>query len=336
MASSVYRGSISMTGASEMIKLLPCIFYVLLPLCSGFAQMHSVSPISSPRYASGDFDGDGTPEIVVGGRVGPFRAITDPLSTKRARVDLLKLEGNELTVLAIGPELNQVDDVAAGNLDGKLGVEIVAVGAGRLTILGWDGNHLLRLHDEQLPSDQTQRVETIDIDNDGVEELVLTLYDIGDDGDTGVTSLNVYSWNGSLKQLQSLVVRSHVGDIAVVKDAEPRLVLERGTGEEGGEALIIGLKKYQHREIWRGYITNRGQRALNLATMETSGQLVVGATNGSVRLYQITESGLHFRGHGPSLGNAAMLLVHRKQGGISLIGGRVVGSQSVSVSPISF
>jgi hypothetical protein len=320
-----------------MVKTLSLLLLTILPPRDACAQLYSIPPISNPRFASGDIDGDGEKDIIVGGRVGPFRALTDPLSDKHARVDLYKREGNVLTVLTTGPELNQVDDVATGNLDHKKGAEILAVGAGRLIVLGWDRNHLVRLHTELLPSNLTQRIETIDIDSDGIDELIITLYGVGEDGDSGKTTVNIYAWStSSLRLLQSLEIDSHVGDLAVVANSAPKLVLETGTGEEGGEARMIGLGLHHHWEVWRGQITDGSRRSLSLSSIET-GQLAVGTPNGTVRLYQVAETELYFKGTGPELRNTAgILLVRSQESEITLIGGSKIGPHDISLSTVSF
>jgi hypothetical protein len=331
------HGFISMTGGFSIMRL-PLLACLLLFPGNVLAQFFSIPPISHPRYASGDIDGDGTVEIVVGGRVGPFKAITDPLSTKRARVDLYRRGGNDLSILATGPDLNQVDDVATGNLNSESGMEILAVGAGRLFVLGWTGDRLAIRNVENLPSGSSQRIETIDIDNDGSDELILTRYGLSGDGDVGTTSVNVYSWEtGKLSLLQTIDLRTHVGDLAVVEDAEPKLILETGTGDEGGEVRVFGLGLTHHREIWRGQATEHRNRALSLASIPGTGHLVVGSVTGDVRLFLLEKTGMSFRGKGPSQRNiSGILLLDDGLEVLSVIGTSTTSQVPASILPLSF
>ena len=173
--------------AGRLRWLVPCLVVGLMPLMAGAwspvarAGVLELGEISRPRFASGDVDGDGQAELIVGGRVGPFRAVTDPPTSGRARVEVYRREGRLFQPMGAGFELSQVADVASGDLDGDGRWEVVAVGGGRMVILGWQAGSLAIRHVESLGNEWSDRVAAGDVDGDGRHELAVTLYGIGDE-----------------------------------------------------------------------------------------------------------------------------------------------------------
>lgn len=314
-----------------------------LPFTSARAQPVLLEPIASPRFAAGDVDGDGTDEIIAGGRVGPFRAVTDPASVKRARVDVYRQQGDLLQLLASGPELHVVEDVAAGDLDGDGRAEILAVGNGRLVLLDWHSKSLRIRRVEPLDSGWTDRVAAGDLDGDGRAEVAVTFYGVEADAERGRTEIVFYAWTGSgLAPLQALDVSMHVGDLALIapgKGGGPQLILEVGTGDEGGEIRLYRTSGQPYpREVWRGPGTPGGARALNLATLPGSNAIAVGAIDGTVRLFELEGDGLRFRASGPPARPLTGLLLLNSPGGRArlLLGARGARMSAARLLPLPF
>ena len=275
--------------------------------------------ISEPRFALGDVDGDGVPEVIVGGRVGPFRAVTDPQIRKRARVEAGRMAGRMLHVMGASPELHVVEDVAAGDVDGDGRDEVMAVGGGRLITLGWEDGSLRIRHVEALPSGWTDRVAVGDADGDGSPEVALTLYHIEDGAEVGRTTLVLYRWQaGAWLERWSEEVPMHVGDLDLADldgTGGCELVLEAGAGDEGGEGRLFRFTDGSYTQIWSGTITDYGRRALSLSAIPgKNGMVAVAEVEGSVRLFRMEGDALRFRGPGPVARGVTGLLLLQGSG----------------------
>ena len=256
--------------------------------------------ISSPRFARGDVTGDGIAEVIAGGRVGPFRGVDAPPQAQRARIAVYRMAGSLLELLGEGPELHVVEDVAAGDLDGDGHDEVLAVGAGRLVVLGWAGNALHIRRIVNLEGLWTDRVVAGDLDGDGRTEVGVTVYDVDADADVGKTAVVFYDWEANGPVLNArFEVPLHVGDMCLADlDASGRLelVLEAGTGDEGGEARVYRAPGGTFREVWRGPVTENRLRATHLSAVPGRfGVLAAGSPGGQIQFYRLEGNRLTYQ-----------------------------------------
>ncbi|MDA0748875.1 MAG: VCBS repeat-containing protein, partial [bacterium] len=283
-----------------------------------------------------DLDGDGIPELLAGGRVGPFRPQTDPASSKHARVDLYRRVNGQMFLLSSSPELHVVEDIAAADLDGDGRTEILAIGAGRLVVLRWNGQDLSVLHTESLPENRAYRVDAADLDNDGRAEIAVALYRIHDGAERGDTRVQIYRWTTDRFDLQqNLDIPMHVGDLALAKG--PALILETGTGEEGGTAVVFRLYPQHALETWQGPVTENSIRALNLCVLPGSHLVAIGPVSGNIELFTLDSNGLRFVAHGPRAHPLTGLLLLPDPGrAVEVLTGISGPRPSIRSTPFSF
>jgi len=298
--------------------------------------------IARPRFAAGDVDGDGLAETVVGGRVGPFRPEGTPVSSRRSRVEVCRLSGDMLIPLASNSDVCGIEDVAVGDLDGDGRAEVLAVGHGRLLVLSYSPGALVLRRREHLPCTWTDRVDAADLDADGRAEVVVTLYGLEPGHDVGETRVSVLRWQaGALHEIYSVDVPAHVGDLALADlDGHPgqELVLEVGTGEEGGQARVYRASGRACVEVWRGPLTRDRLRALDVTALSGSpGWVAAAAVDGVVRVYLYAMDALRLARqevHGTP--RSGLVIVHDPVYGAKLrIGGASPGSspRTLKLSP---
>lgn len=253
-------------------------------------------PIAHPRFASGDLDGDGRQEVVVGGRVGPFRALTDPAATGRARIDVYSQEGRLLSPIAGNDRLHVVNDVATADLDADGRDEVLAVGTGLLSVFGLGGDGLSLLRQISLDAGWTHRIDAADLDGDGRPEIAIAGYRIGPDAGRGSTTISIHRWTGAgLDHWGQVEIPLHVGDF-VLGDLDdsggPDLVLETGAGDEGGEAALFRLFGNRFIEAWRGPVTEGAARSLHLSALPGSRIIAFGLPGGTVACFEVAGGAL--------------------------------------------
>ena len=247
--------------------------------------------ITAPRLTSGDLDGDGVEEVVVAGRVGPFRAVTDPFESKQARIDVFRLTGGDLALVWSSPNLHVINDVATGDVDGDGAPEIVAIGDYRMYIYRWEDERGTAIWSSPFARGRAMRIDMADLDSDGRAELVVAEQVPRFNADLSPTQITVYSFDGQvLLALSSLWSDMHVGDLALTRrrGAETYLFFEEGGEEEGGTIVTYGFSGTSPRLIGRELLIPTRQRALALS-VEAKGLgqhvLAVGCVSGDIRIY---------------------------------------------------
>ena len=261
-----------------------------------FAFFYWVFPIGAQvgfydvRFARCDVDGDGVWEVVAGGRMGPALPVDAPRHLHQGGVGIFRASGNMLHMLSTRQDLHAILDVAAGDIDGDGRDEIATVGLGQLTIFAFQQDQLKTRLVVDLEGLWTDRVVIDDVDGDGRDDVGVTVYEMEDQAEIGQTTVVFYRWQGSrLLPFRRLLVDQHVGDLCVVSN---HLVMEVGSGDEGGQARMYGLT--DGIEHTRTLLTQNGVRVLSLDTQDT--RLIAGSIDGLLGMFDVVPTGLVFVG----------------------------------------
>lgn len=278
----------------------------LLVVCCGIgsgveAGVHRVGAtdqITAPRFAEGDLDGDGVAELVVGGRVGRFRALTDPFASKAARIEVHGAHDGGLDLRGTSEDLHVINDVAAADLNGDGRAEIVAVGDYRIYVLEYGRGALAIQHVQVLATGRFLSVDAADLDGDGRAEIAIaeSRPETGAEAQAADVSVYTYQSGGGLAQQGALVLSQSVGDICLGDfdgDGSVDLVLELGNEEIGGALGVYSFAGFQPLERFTGQVTEEHARALSLAAgkVGSASLLGIGDTRGRVTLVRPHSSG---------------------------------------------
>ena len=260
------------------------------PLVAGTQLLLSASKITAPRFGEGDLDGDGQGELVVGGRVGPFRPVTDPLQGRRARIEVQIYQQGQLQTIAMLDELPVVADIAVADIDGDGRAEILALGWHRLWTLRLERGKLVVAGEQILATGRLARVDAADLDGDSRAEVILAERRQTLGAEVVATKLGIYRYGGQWQEVSRLDLDGDVGDLCLGQVAgRPSLALELGTEEIGG---LVQTYAFDGGLVprWRAdqQITRDHIRALNLGLRFLAGRalLVVGDIAGTVALLQ--------------------------------------------------
>jgi hypothetical protein len=325
-----------------------CIHYLytaaaalLLTALSGARPARAFDAVANPRLAAADLDGDGRKEVLVAGRLGPFRPLTDPIAARAARVQAYAVSGTLLSPVASCDALHVADDIAAADLDADGRDEVLIIGAGRLSVLTLRGDRLDVRQVVPLPWEWTHRVVAEDTDGDGIPELVLAAYDIAPDGGIGTTTLAVAEWTGSgLDILSQTRIRGHVGGLAFAgtgQNAGPLLVVACGAGDEEGEGIAFRLAGSGLLEAWRAPLQDASIRIRSLTALPESDLLAALAVDGSMSYYRCDAQGptLLRAGRVPP-SSSGLLLSHGAKALLILSGSGSSGARPVvSIPPLA-
>jgi len=261
-------------------------------------RLGGTDQITAARFAQGDLDGNGVEELVVGGRVGRFRAVTDPFASKAARIEVYGAEDGGLDLRASSQNLHVINDVAAADLNGDGRAEIVAVGDYRIYVLGYDRGELAVSHVEVLATGRLLSVDAADLDGDGRAEIAIaeSRPETGAEAQTADIRVYVYQSGGVLEERGALGLSQSVGDICLGDfdgDGSVDLVVEQGNEEIGGVLGVYGFAGLQPFERFARQVTEDHARALSLAAGKLGPRdlLGVGDTRGRVTLLRPHSNG---------------------------------------------
>lgn len=279
------------------MRLLLLLCCSAMPLLAGTHFIAVDGAIDAPRFAEGDLDGDGVAELVVGGRVGPFRAVTDALAGRRARISVEFRQGMAMSRMIANDEIPVVEDVAVGDLDGDGRAEIIAVGWYRLWVLALKNGELVVVGSESLAQGQFSRVDAADLDGDGRAEVVVaeSLREPG--AEVVTTALTVYRFDGQWQRVASLDLEGHVGDLCLGDlsgSGRLSLALELGDEEIGGLVQLYDFVEFAPQFRLRQQVTREHIRALSLGLRRLAGRslLAVGDIAGRIALFEPRSGGL--------------------------------------------
>jgi hypothetical protein len=309
------------------MRLVLLVLLWAVPLSAGTQWIAAEGEIAAPRFGEGDLDGDGRLELVVGGRVGPFRPVTDPLAGRRARVEVHIMEQGQLRGIAGNDELPVVEDLAVGDIDGDGRAEILAVGWYRLWTLRLEEGELVVVGEEALATGRFSRVDAADLDGDGRAEVVVaeSLREPG--AEVVTTAISVYSFEGQWQQVARLDLEGDVGDLCLgeLSKGQPSMALELGGEEVGGLVRLYDFNGFAPQLRHSQQVTKDHVRALNLELRRLAGRslLAVGDIRGRIALLEprggkLVEAAIVAAPPGPLRGLHLTRLFDRE--GIQLLG----------------
>ena len=277
--------------------LLAACWSLGIGLCGAAARIHLLDAalqVAAPRFAEGDVDGDGRSDLIVGGRVGPFRSLTDPPSARTARVELYAVGNGPMRLLAACDELPVVNDVAAGDLNGDGRDEIVAIGDHRLYVLVRSGGELVVEHAEERALGRLLRVDAADLDGDGRAEIAVAESRPETGAEATAADIHIYRYVAGLREEAVVVSGRHIGDLCFGDydgDGGVDLAFEEGGEEIGGQISVYGFSGLHAIARIRQEVTEGRVRALSLAALGRERSTLLGVGDVTRRVHLLRDGG---------------------------------------------
>jgi hypothetical protein len=189
-------------------------------------------------------------------------------------------------------ELDLVEDVAVGDLDGDGRAEIVAVGGERIWVLRYESMELRVEKVEILTTGRLRRLAVGDVDGDGRAEVAVAEMRPGRGEEVPETEVRFLRFDAGWREWKSLQLQLHVGDLCLADlngDGTMELALEQGAEEMGGQVSVYDLGGWAIRELLTRQTTRDRKRALSLAVQrgEERALLGVGAVNGQIGIWRL-------------------------------------------------
>ncbi|HAA78513.1 TPA: hypothetical protein DCE37_25730 [Candidatus Latescibacteria bacterium] len=237
-----------------------------------------VGEMLASRGVSTDLDRDGKYELIVGGVVANGRGL----------IRVGQIHNRSVRLVSELPVEVEVRDVATGDIDGDGMPEILTIGAGHLRAYRIEMGEPVALTGRRLRTAWTDRLSSLTV-SDGVW-IASTDYRVERDQDVGETKITGWvATDGQIEQMWSIDIDAHVGDLVLVsKGDDVFLVLESGTGDEGGDIRVYNVTGHP-RQVWTHRLTD-GVRCRALEVTEGN-RVAIQPYGGSGSLWQVKGGG---------------------------------------------
>jgi hypothetical protein len=238
--------------------------------------------LAGTRVASGDLDGDGKVEMILGGRSGA----QGTLLVGEVRSNYVNVRAEETAGWVIR-------DVAVGDYAGNGTMDVFTVGDGQLAVHGYRNGKLTTLGEKRLQSNWTDRVAVLS--EAGRTLVAVTEYEVRPDRDVGTMTVRGFRVEGgAFDQVWTLQVDSHIGDLSLVGGAPAHLVMETGTGDEGGDVVVYALENVPTL-VWRDRVTD-GRRCMSVQANGHAG-VILQPIGKDAQVYRLSGGTPHYERH---------------------------------------
>ncbi len=236
--------------------------------------------LEAVRIVTTDLDRDGQPEVITVGRVGGYRQGAGG----RGGLQVSQPAGGRLRTLGYRDDTPILRDVAIGDFASDLTLDVFSIGEGWLWVHAYAYGDVTLVDAKRLDTDWTDRVAVL---GDGVRTLVVaTEYAIRPDRDVGMTRVRGFDCGpGSFEEIWTFDLSAHVGDLALLDADGPYLVLETGTGDEGGDVLVYDVSGSPTR-VWEGRTTS-GRRCLVVEAL-AEGRVLLRSADGDAVVFTLS------------------------------------------------
>jgi hypothetical protein len=249
---------------------------------------HGQALLEAARFAAADLDQDGVLEVVLAGRIGPYRS-----GMGRGAVQVGTPDRGIIWILGDAGDLPVVRDVGIGDFGGDGHLDVFTVGAGWLQVHQYGSGNLNLIARTQLQSDWTDRVAILG--GQGWTLVAVTEYTVQPDRDVGSTIVRGFDCRGgAFVEVWTLQVAAHVGDLVLLGEGPGTyLILETGAGDEGGDVLVYDVSESPTR-VWGARLTGGG-RCLTIEVADSErGEILFQTTAGTSRVYRFESGELHW------------------------------------------